>query len=79
MTIQHLLPGSVIPPESISMLDHLFEAALSEVAISEEDEEAKAKLAKLILKIASPLTELGEDELLEKVTAAWGWQNPPPR
>jgi hypothetical protein len=79
MTIQQLLPDSVLAPESVSMLDHLLDAALGELAISQEDEDARAKLAKLVLQIAFPLTELSEDDLLDKVTAAWGWQNPPPR
>jgi hypothetical protein len=79
MTIQHIPPGFVLAPESASTLDRLFDTAASELEISLEDEEAKAKLAKLILEIASPLTELTEDHLLDKVTAAWGWQNPPTR
>jgi len=77
MTIQHLLNEPGFAPESATRLNHLYQAAASELAIAPEDGEAQARLAKLILQIVSPLTELTEDDLLDKVTTAWGWQNPP--
>jgi hypothetical protein len=77
MTIQRLLIEPGFAPESAARLNHLYEAAASELAIGPEDAEARARLAKLFLSIVSPLTELTEEDLIDKVTTAWGWQNPP--
>ena len=77
MAIQALLDQSNFPRDAAGMVTHLYDAAVSELGINPQDDDAQTRLAKLILSIVFPLTELGEDDLLDKVTAAWEWRNPP--
>jgi hypothetical protein len=77
VTIKRLLTGSSFAPESVAVIAEAYEAALLELKIAPDDEEAKSSLAKLALEIAAPLTELDRDALLDKLTMAWSRRNPP--
>jgi hypothetical protein len=76
MPIRRLLTGSSFVPESVSVITHAYDAALLELKIGPDDEKAKTRLAKLVLQVASPMTELDADDLVDRVTTAWGWRNP---
>jgi hypothetical protein len=75
MVINRLLSGSAFAPEAFQVIREAYDAALRDLAISDDDDEAKERLARLILAVAGPMETLGAAELCEKATVEWKWRN----
>jgi hypothetical protein len=52
MPIRRLLTGYSFVPESVSVITYAYDVALLELKIGPDDEEAKTRLAKLVLQVA---------------------------
>jgi hypothetical protein len=53
---------------------HVFERALCDLKIEASDEESRDELAQLIVEIASDITHLDVESLLDRVKVAWAWR-----
>jgi hypothetical protein len=78
MPFKHLLADYSFGAQALAVIVEAYDTALRVLQISLKDQEAKDRLAKLILDIAAEEKELDVADLLEKAMVVWKWESPEP-